>query len=93
MNQRIVSAPKASMIASGAITFFFDLDIFSDAPIVTGNVVPRLNAPAVALFDFGRLQPLAVPVLIGLVADHALREQAGERFIDASHAQPCASRA
>ena len=33
------------MIASGATTFFFDFDIFSDAPIVTGSFVPRLTAP------------------------------------------------
>jgi hypothetical protein len=82
MNQRIVSAPKASMIASGATTFFFDFDIFSEGPMVTGALVPRRTRAAIALVDIGRLQPCAVRVLVGLVANHALREEARERLVD-----------
>ena len=35
---------------------------------------------AVALFNFVRRHPAAIRVLVGLVTDHALREEAGERF-------------
>ena len=39
MNQRAVSAPYSSMIASGSMTFFFDFDILMTGPIVTGAPV------------------------------------------------------
>ena len=71
------------MIASGAITFFFDFDIFSDGPIVDRRVGAFEERLAVALLDFVGRDPVAVRVLIGLVADHALGEQAGEGLVDA----------
>ena len=40
MNQRIVSAPNTSIMPIGAITFFFDFDIFSDGPMMTSASVP-----------------------------------------------------
>ena len=82
MNQRIVSAPKASMIASGATTFFFDFDIFSDGPMVTGALVPRVNALPSRFSTSAGSSQRAVRVLVGLVADHALREQTRERLVD-----------
>jgi hypothetical protein len=49
-------------------------------PISTAVSVPQKRL-AVALFDFvRRCDPGAVGVLVGLVADHALGEQAGERL-------------
>ena len=58
MNQRIVSAPKSSMIVSGAITFFFDFDIFSDGPIFTSVSVPLRNAlPSRFSISPGSTQP------------------------------------
>ena len=83
------------MIVSGAITFFFDFDIFSEGPIENRFVRALAEGPAVALFDLGRLEPLAVrpfPVAIGFVTDHALREQAGEGFVDDQHGRDSAGR-
>ena len=84
MNQRIVSAPKTSMIASGAITFFFDFDIFSDGPTMTGSSGAFAESLAVALLDFvGQSHwPFGFRVAIGFVTNHALGEEPGERLVD-----------
>ena len=74
------------------MTFFFDFDIFSIAPISNrlpfdlqyqrcGNVVDRCPDR-----DLRRLHPLSIFDLIGLVHDHALGEQAGERLVEADMA-------
>ena len=50
--------------------------------MVTALFVPLRMAFRRPLLDLVREQPVAVLVLIGLVQHHALREQAGERFVD-----------
>jgi hypothetical protein len=70
-----------------------DFDIFSMSPMTRGSpALPWWAAggpcarPLAVDLDVGRLDPQAVGVLVGLVGDHALREQAGERLGDAQHA-------
>ena len=75
------------MIASGAMTFFFDFDIFSNAPISTRLAVPLRKRLAVVLLDVVGLAAIRRPAVIGLVANHALREQARERLVDIGVAQ------
>ena len=55
--------------------------------MVTAVPVPRREGLAVALFHFVRRDPGAGRILIGLVADHALGEQAGKRLGHRDHAQ------
>jgi len=52
MKSRAVSAPNLSMISSGSMTFFFDLDIFSTLPIVTG--FPHLLQRFSGVFSHGK---------------------------------------
>ena len=88
MNQRMVSAPYSAMMVSGAITFFLDLDIFSDAPDRRlPSPVSRRNALPSRFSTSSACTQLPSRVLVGLVADHALGEQAGERFGHLDHAQ------
>jgi uncharacterized protein YcfJ len=73
----------ASMISSGSTTFFFDFDIFSTRPI--GRPAGRQRRRAVAVRPSAR-PPRATAtrrlgVAVGLVADHALGEQAGEGLV------------
>ena len=75
------------MMSSGSTVFFFDFDIFSIAPISTGSPVAASVARARVAhafdLDLGRLDPFAALGPVGLVHHHALREQAGERLVDA----------
>ena len=74
-------------MSSGSMVFFFDFDIFSIEPIsIASPVVIKRGAARVAEpidLDIGRLDPVAALGAIGLVHHHALREQAGERFVHA----------
>ena len=87
MNQRMVSAPYSAMMVSGATTFFLDFDILIEGPTVTLGVPCPGRPCRRALLDLVRETAIAVRILVGLVADHALREQAGKRFGDRDHAQ------
>ena len=68
------------MMSSGSTTFFFDFDIFSIEPIVDRLAGGNLDGAAARRPrprpDLGRQQPVAVVATVGLVRDHALREQA-----------------
>ncbi len=72
------------MMSSGSTRFFFDFDIFSIEPIWAGLPVAismARRAVAVAFeADLGRQQPAARRRLVGLVRDHALREERRERL-------------
>ena len=71
------------MISSGSTTLRLDLLIFSIRPTVTGLPSRPHGARTGADFLdlFGESQ-LAVRALVGLVADHALGEEAGEGLGD-----------
>ena len=82
------------MMASGATMFFFDFDIFSIEPIVDRLAGARQSAarrasPIRRSYLAGSTQSPFL-VAIGLVADHALGEQAGERLVHADVAESCA---
>ena len=76
MNQRAASAPYWSRISVGSTVFFFDFDIFSTRPTVTGSPVSTMIPSLISSGD----NPAAIGPLVGLVRHHALREQAGERL-------------
>ena len=90
MNQRAVSAPYCSMMRSGSTVLRFDFDILTDGPISTGlpRSPARAHRPVRAALDLVRRQPdppsrPASRLGIGLVRDHALREQRVERLLGA----------
>ena len=70
------------MIASGSTTFFFDFDIFSMPPVVSGSPVAACTQLPAFEHRLGRQDPFAVRGAEGLVDHHALREQAGERLLE-----------
>ena len=75
------------MISSGSTTFFFDFDIFSSRADVSGSPVAAwTTAPSPLERRVGREDPFAGGAAVGLVDHHALREQAGERLVDAEMA-------
>ena len=84
------------MISSGSTVLRFDFDIFSIGPISIGASPFSANArrPAASRLDahLGRRHPMPVGVAIGLVHDHALREQAGERLVEIRDGRICSSR-
>ena len=82
MNQRAVSAPYLAMIVSGSTTFFFDFDIDFDRTDRDRLAGRRMQRGAVADRHLLRQQPFAGRVLVGLVRDHALREETGERLVE-----------
>ena len=75
----------------------FDFDIFSIGPISIGSPPSSAKArrPSRVAFDahLGRRDPMSLGVAIGLVDDHALREQAGERLVEIEMAAFASSRA
>ena len=86
MNQRAQSAPQRAMMSSGSTRFFFDFDIFSVAPMTAGVPGDLDGAARLALAldaHVSRQQPAAVLGAVGLVRDHALREQRRERLAQA----------
>ena len=63
MNQRAVSAPKLAMMVSGSTTFFFDFDINSTAPMVTGSpVFTWMAAPSLIATSSGNSQRPSAPL-------------------------------
>ena len=78
------------MMSSGSTVLRFDFDIFSMAPISTASPVAikvaRRASPSALDFHFRRRRPFAVRPAIGLVHDHALGEQAGERLFESDMA-------
>ena len=78
------------MMSSGSTVLRFDFDIFSIGPISTGSPVAisvaRARVARALDLDLGRRDPVAVRGAVGLVHHHALREQAGERLVDADMA-------
>ena len=87
MNQRTASAPYLARIGSGSTVLRFDLDIFSTRPGVTGWPLSMWTQSSPSLRDLVGAEPAAVAGAIGLVGDHALREQALERLGDADPAE------
>ena len=74
------------MMSSGSTVFFFDFDIFSmraDLDRLAGRGQCRAAGVADRLDrDVGWQHIAAVLLAIGFVDHHALREQAGERFVE-----------
>ena len=79
------------MMSSGSTVFFFDFDIFSMAPISTGSpvvvsVARRASPSAPSIVTSAGVTHSPFGLAIGLVHHHALREQAGERLVEADMA-------
>ena len=69
-------------MVSGSTTFFFDFDIDSIGADRDGLARLGVNRLAVLAAHLLGQHPFSVDVLIGLVRDHALGEQAAERLVD-----------
>ena len=74
------------MMSSGSTVLRFDFDIFSIGPISISTppsirMARRPSSPRLHP-HLGRRDPLALRMAIGLVDDHALREQAGEGLVE-----------
>ncbi len=78
-------------MSAGATTLRLDLDIFTGSPITSGWPVAVSSARRVVALarrsaPCSGLEPIAVLPPIGLVSDHALGEEAGERLVHGQEA-------
>ena len=87
----------APMMSSGSTVFFFDFDIFSIEPISIGAPVSTWKArralPSLSMRTSPASAQAPSRVPVGLVHHHALREQAGERLVEAGMCPVSSSRA